>query len=66
VTPHYCLLSKAENDSVLDLVTDAGRNYFVWQEVKMGMWQPRSLLQQVDEATGKAAVAECKRALSAQ
>jgi hypothetical protein len=32
----------------------------------MGMWQPRSLLQQVDDATGKAAVEECKRALSAQ
>lgn len=62
----HSLLSKAENDSVIDLVTDAGSNYFVWQEVKMGMWQPRSLLQQVDEATGKAAVEECKRALSAQ
>jgi hypothetical protein len=30
----------------------------------MGLWQPRSLLQQVDEATGKAAVEECKRALA--
>lgn len=62
----HSLLSKAENDSVLDLNTEAGRNYFVWQEVKMGMWQPRSLLQQVDEATGRAGVEECKRALSAQ
>jgi hypothetical protein len=58
----HTLLSKAENDSMLDLTTEGGRNYFVWQEVKMGMWQPRSLLQQVDEATGKAAVMECKRA----
>lgn len=58
----HTLLSKAENDSVLELATEGGRNYFVWQEVKMGMWQPRSLLQQVDEATGKAAVMECKRA----
>ena len=60
----HSILSKAENDSALELNTEAGRNYFVWQEVKMGLWQPRSLLQQVDDATGKAAVAECKRALS--
>ena len=58
------LLSKAENDSLLELNTEAGRNYFVWQEVKMGLWQPRTLLQQVDDATGKAGVEECKRALA--
>ena len=56
------LLSKAENDSILELNTEAGRNYFIWQEIKMGLWQPRSALQQVDETTGKAAVEECKRA----
>jgi hypothetical protein len=38
----------------------AGRNYFVWQEVKMGMWQAGSMLHLVDEVTGKAGVAECK------
>lgn len=58
----HSLLSKAENDSVLDLNTETGRNYFVWQEVKMGLWQPRSQLQQVDDAAGKAALEECKRA----
>lgn len=62
----HTLLSKAENDSALELMTEAGRNYFVWQEVKMGFWQPRSLLQQVDEATGRAGVEACKRALSTQ
>jgi len=60
----HTLLSKAENDSVLELNTETGKNYFVWQEVKMGLWQPRSLLQQVDEATGKAGVEECKRAMA--
>jgi hypothetical protein len=60
----HTLLSKAENDSVLELNAQAGRNHFVWQEVKMGLWQPRTLLQEVDEATGKAGVAECKRALA--
>lgn len=58
----HTLLSKAENDSTLELNTEAGRNYFVWQEVKMGLWQPRTLLQQVDETTGKAGVAECQLA----
>jgi Protein of unknown function (DUF2846) len=56
----HTVLSKTENDSTVSLTTVAGRNYFVWQEVKMGMWAARSLLQEVDEATGKAGVAECK------
>ena len=30
----------------------------------MGMGMPRTLMQQVDEATGKKGVAECKRAQS--
>jgi hypothetical protein len=53
------LVSKAENDSALDLEAKAGATYFVWQEMKMGVFGPRSKLQLVDEATGKAGVAEC-------
>ena len=56
----HTLVSKTENDSTLVVNAAAGRNYFVWQEVKMGMWAARSNLQQVDETTGKAAVQECK------
>ena len=56
----HTLISKAENDSVLAVTAASGRNYFVWQEVKMGMLSARSSLQLVDEATGKAGVAECK------
>lgn len=56
--------SIAENTSALKLDAAAGNSYFVWQEVKMGMWMARSQLQQVDEATGKKGVAECKRAQS--
>ncbi len=56
----HTLISKAENDSVLSVAAAAGRNYFVWQEVKMGVLVMRSALQLVDEATGKAGVAECK------
>lgn len=58
------IASHAENVSTLKLATEAGKSYYVWQEVKMGLWMPRSLLQQVDEATGRQAVLECKRAQS--
>src|SRR5436190_5251003 len=54
--------SLAENQSFLMLTTVADKAYYVWQEVKMGMWKARSLLQQVDEATGRAGVAESRRA----
>ena len=54
------LLSKTEIDSTLQVDAIAGKNHFVWQEVKMGLFAARSSLQLVDEATGRAAVAECK------
>lgn len=57
--------SHTENVSTLKLATEAGKAYYVWQEVKMGMWMARSLLQQVDEETGRKGVLECKRAQSA-
>jgi len=56
----HTLISKAENDDVLNVNTEAGKNYFVWQEVKMGMLYARSLLHLSDEETGKAGVRECK------
>jgi len=57
---NHTLLSKTENDSTLSVTTVAGRNYFVWQEVKMGAFSARSALQLMSEAAGKAGVAECK------
>ena len=56
----HTIVSKTETDSTLMINAAAGRNYFIWQEVKMGMFAARSALQQVDDATGKAAIAECK------
>ena len=56
----YNVESHAENISSLPLSVEPGKNYFVWQEVKMGMWMARSLLQQVDDKTGRAGVAESK------
>ncbi len=56
----FTIESHAENISNLPLVTEAGKNYFVWQEIKMGMWMARSLLQQTDEAAGRAGVLASK------
>ena len=56
----HTLISKAENDSVLDVNAEGGKNNFVWQEVKFGLIIARNKLQIVDEATGKAGIAECK------
>lgn len=54
----YNIESIAENVSALPLSVDAGKNYFVWQEVKVGIMSPRSKLQQVDESAGHAGVME--------
>jgi Protein of unknown function (DUF2846) len=59
------IASHTENVSTLKLTTEAGKTYYVWQEVKMGAFMARSLLQQVDEETGRKGVLECKRAQSA-
>lgn len=58
------ITSYSEANSTLKLTTEPGKAYYVWQEVKMGVWMARSLLQQVDETTGRKGVAECKRAQS--
>lgn len=56
----YTIDSMAENTSTLTLKLRPNRSYFVWQEVKMGLWMARSLLQEVDEATGREGVMESK------
>ena len=56
----HTIISKAENDDVLNINTEAGKNYFVWQEVKMGILYARNLMHLTDEQTGKAGVLECK------
>ncbi|HSS63122.1 MAG TPA: DUF2846 domain-containing protein, partial [Gammaproteobacteria bacterium] len=62
----HTVTSYSENVATLNLTTMPGRAYYVWQEVKMGLWSARSELEEVDEATGQAAVRECKLAQSAQ
>lgn len=58
----HTLLSNSENSPTVTFRAAAGKNYFVRQEAKMGAWRPRSALSIVDQATGKAAVEQCKRA----
>ena len=63
---NHRLISKTENDSILDFTALAGRIYYVWQEVKMGLFAARSNLQLVDEQTGQAGVRESSLVQPAQ
>lgn len=56
------IVSMGENTEKITLDTKAGKNYFVWQEIKMGMWQPRTLLHVMNEEDGRKAVMECSLA----
>lgn len=56
----YTVSSHAEDVSELELNVSPGKNYFIWQEIKMGMWSARSKLQEVDEQRGRAGVIESK------
>ncbi|KVE31469.1 hypothetical protein WI93_03705 [Burkholderia vietnamiensis] len=57
---HHQLVSMAENDSTLDVDTVAGKIYYVWQEVKMGVMYARNKLQLVEDVTGQTGVKESK------
>lgn len=53
------LVTNAGNDAMLEIEAQPGATYFVRQDVGMGFLAPRSVLQLVDEATGRAGVSEC-------
>lgn len=57
--PHK-IMSKAENDSDLAFTAEAGRNHFVFQEMKMGVWRARATLHLVDEQRGRSGVNACE------
>ncbi|MDR5853221.1 DUF2846 domain-containing protein [Caballeronia sp. LZ003] len=61
--PHQ-LVSKAENESKLDIDVAAGKIYYVWQEVKMGVLYARNKLQLVDEEAGQKGVKESELAVA--
>ncbi|OZB58657.1 MAG: hypothetical protein B7X39_16280 [Lysobacterales bacterium 14-68-21] len=56
----HTITSKTEKDSTLTIDMLAGRIYYVWQEVKMGMFSARSALHQVDAEQGQKGVGESK------
>lgn len=63
VTPGaHVVRSHTESTPELSVKTDANKVYFVWQEVKMGMWQAGSALQLMDQLRGRDEIMECKLA----
>ena len=54
------ILAYGENISQLALRTEAGKTYFVRQDVAGGLWSPRTLLTAVDDASGRKAVGDCR------
>ena len=58
---YHKITSESEGvDSRLDIYTEAGKLYYIWQEMKTGMWKPRTMLRQVSEAVGRSGVQESK------
>lgn len=55
----HAVIGKAENDFTLEVAAQAGKNYFIWQEVKIGFISARNKLHLVDEEQGKEGVLEC-------
>ena len=56
----HTITSKTEKDSSVSIDMVAGQIYYVWQEVKMGMWAAGSALHVVDDKKGQDGVRESK------
>ena len=63
--PHI-VRSHTEKTPELKIDAQANKVYFVWQEVKMGMWQGNSMLHLMSDSEGRAGVMECKLATGMQ
>ena len=55
----HTVASHTEDTVTIDINAAEGKNYFVWQEVKMGMWTANSALHAVSESEGRNGVLEC-------
>ena len=53
------IASVAEDMATLRVIAQPGESYYIWQEVKVGMWKVRSRLHAVSEAQGQSGVADC-------
>lgn len=60
----HTITSRAENTDSVDINAVAGKLYFVWQEIKMGLVQARTKLNLVNDAEGKKGVRESQLAAS--
>jgi hypothetical protein len=56
----HTVVSHAENDDALTFNAQRNKNYFIWQEVKMGVLYARTKLTLVTDEIGRAGVKECK------
>lgn len=55
------IVSKAENDVQMSLDVRAGTNYYIWQEVKMGIMLPRNKLHIISEEDARKRIEKCDR-----
>jgi len=55
----HTITAHAENTSKIELVTEAGKIYFVWLDVNLGAFVNRGQLRSVSEEKGKSGVMEC-------
>ena len=62
----HTLTSMAENSDTLPIDTVAGKLYYVWQEVKMGVLYARTRLHLTTEEEGRKGVLESKLANGVQ
>ncbi len=60
----HTITSKSENTDTLEVDTVAGKLYYIWQEVKMGLLYARTKLTLVSEEEGKKGVSESQLAVS--
>lgn len=60
----HTITSRAENTDSVEVNAVAGRLYFVWQEIKMGLVQARTKLNLVTDAEGRKGVRESQLAAS--
>jgi hypothetical protein len=58
------IVSQAENTDTVTITTQAGKDYYIWQEAKAGVWGARTRLHIVTDDVGRNAVAECRLAES--
>ncbi len=56
----YVFLSKAENKKEIHLVLEAGKTYYLKQQVKMGIASARTGLERLRDAEGMKALKKCK------